>query len=70
MEMEAQFYESLTAFQDIYSRCHELMISIPINQQNSRDLSSLIKGLETLSLSLDAIAKTYPALCEAKGVQF
>jgi hypothetical protein len=67
-ELEAQFFENLRIFHETYTSYYDCLITIPIVQDNVKDLRSLIQGFDTLSQAFGNMSQSLPALCEAKGI--
>jgi len=69
-ELEAQFFENLRVFHETYTKYYDCLITVPIVQDNIKDLRSLTEGFDTLSKAFSNMSQSLPALCEAKGIVF
>ena len=69
-ELEAQFFENLRVFHETYTKYYDCLITVPIVQENVKDLKSLTEGFDTLSQAFSNMSQSLPALCEAKGIVF
>lgn len=69
-ELEAQFFENLRIFHETYTKYYDCLITVPIVQENIKDLRSLTEGFDTLSQAFSNMSQSLPALFEAKGIVF
>lgn len=69
LEAQADFFQMLSQFEEVYKRYHDFMITMPIVSSNQYELTKIKDGLNTLSDAFSNIVKSYEMLCALKSVE-
>lgn len=69
MRVEAEYFSTLSHFEDVFKKYHEVMILQPFSKDNEENLNIIYEGLKTLHSSFDNITEAFQVLCQAHGIQ-
>lgn len=69
VELEADFFKSISEFQDILSQYHQVMLLAKYDSDNQEKIQLLSDGLKNLAVGFSALAAAFPAMCQARGLK-
>lgn len=69
VELEADFFQSLSEFQQILSEYHQAMLLAKYDPHNEKQIQLLSNGLKTMAVGFTALSEAFPAMCQARGLK-